>query len=119
MYKIYIFMQCAPDPDQFFLSIFGQRADVQIGRISSDLTPSLSESEIEYRTGVVWATGFGWLSAQGPGMMTPSCVCASCSSAWAPALCQQKVPGSVAHTGSAAIGAILTLLRVGPPAVEK
>ena len=27
MYKIYIFMQCAPDPYEFFQSIFGLRAD--------------------------------------------------------------------------------------------
>ena len=26
MYKIYIFMQCAPDPYEFFQSVFGLRA---------------------------------------------------------------------------------------------
>ena len=30
MHTIYIFMQCAPDTDEFFQSIFGLRADVQI-----------------------------------------------------------------------------------------
>ena len=42
----------APYSDEFFESIFGLRADVQIGRISSDLNIFLSESSIEYRTGV-------------------------------------------------------------------
>ena len=36
MYKIYIFMQCAPDHYEFFESIFGLRADVPIGPERSD-----------------------------------------------------------------------------------
>ena len=36
MDKIYIFMQCAPDPYEFFQSIFGLRADVEI-ESSSDV----------------------------------------------------------------------------------
>ena len=45
MYKIYIFMQCAPDHYEFFQSIFGLRADVEIGRISSDVCTSLSTAQ--------------------------------------------------------------------------
>ena len=53
MYKIYIFMQCAPDSYELFYSIFGLRADVPIGRISTDRNTPLSEAEIEYATGVI------------------------------------------------------------------
>ena len=52
MYKIYIFMQCVPDHYVFFQSIFGLRADAEIGPLRSDFCTFLSEAEIEYATGV-------------------------------------------------------------------
>ena len=51
MYKIYIFMQCAPDSYELYQSIFGLRADAEIGPERSDFDP-LSEAEIEYAAGV-------------------------------------------------------------------
>ena len=53
MYKIYIFMQCAPDSYELYQSIFGLRADAEIGPERSDFDTSLSEAEIEYAAGVV------------------------------------------------------------------
>ena len=54
MYKMYIFMQCAPDSYRYELyqSIFGLRADAEIGPERSDFDTSLSEAEIEYAAGV-------------------------------------------------------------------
>ena len=52
MYKIYIFMQCAPDSYELYQSIFGLRADAEIGPERSDFDTSLSEAEIEYAAGV-------------------------------------------------------------------
>ena len=45
-------MQCAPDPYEFFQSIFGLRADAEIEPLRSDFCTFLSEAEIEYATGV-------------------------------------------------------------------
>ena len=55
MYKIYIFMQCAPDSYELYQSIFGLslRADAEIGPERSDFDTSLSEAEIEYAAGVL------------------------------------------------------------------
>ena len=53
MYKIYIFMQCAPDPYELYQSTFGLRADAEIGPERSDFDTSLSEAEIEYAAGVI------------------------------------------------------------------
>ena len=53
MYKIYIFMQCAPDPYEFFQSIFGLRADVGICPQRAIPNMPLSEAEIEYAAGVI------------------------------------------------------------------
>ena len=53
MYKIYIFMQCAPDSYELYQSIFGLRADAEIGPERSDFDTSLSEAEIEYAAGVM------------------------------------------------------------------
>ena len=52
MYKIYIFMQCAPDSYELYQSIFGLRADAEIGPERSDFCTFLSEAEIEYAAGV-------------------------------------------------------------------
>ena len=41
MYKIYIFMQCAPNTYEFFQPMFGLRADVEIGEMSTDFDTSL------------------------------------------------------------------------------
>ena len=41
MYKIYMFMQCAPDPYELFQSIFGLRADAEIDCSCGSHTPRL------------------------------------------------------------------------------
>ena len=53
MYKIYIFMQCAPDPYEFFQSIFGLRAGGRICPLRANPATLLSEAEIEYAAGVI------------------------------------------------------------------
>ena len=72
MYKIYIFMQCAPDPNEFFQSIFGLRADVGICRLTANPNTPLSEAEIEYATGVYIIVAI--IAIITPGH--PSCNCA-------------------------------------------
>ena len=47
MYKIYIFMQCAPDSYELYQSIFGLRADAEIGPERSDFDTSLSTALLQ------------------------------------------------------------------------
>ena len=48
MYKIYIFMQCAPNTYEFFQPMFGLRANVEIGEMSTDFDTSLIDRLISY-----------------------------------------------------------------------
>ena len=51
MYKIYIFMQCAPNTYEFFQPMFGLRVDVEIGEMSSaDFDTSLIDRLIFLNT---------------------------------------------------------------------
>ena len=50
VYKIYIFMQCAPDPHEFFQSVFGLRTDARI--CPPNMVLSEAQIEYEYAAGV-------------------------------------------------------------------
>ena len=52
-------MQCAPDPYEFFQSIFGLRAGGRICPLRANPATLLSEAEIEYAAGVT--VHDGWL----------------------------------------------------------
>ena len=60
-------MQCAPDSYELYQSIFGLRADAEIGPERSDFDTSLSEAEIEYAAGV-----YTQLSARAEGTLDDS-----------------------------------------------
>ena len=71
-------MQCAPDSYELYQSIFGLRADAEIGPERSDFDTSLSEAEIEYAAGV---------EATGSDSPTPVCTSSDLS---APLICRER-----------------------------